>query len=264
MKFISALVAVLVVNFPPAVASGESIGSISHIHGVRIFNNQILLGTHEGLFRYLNAKTVSRVSPENFDVMGLSISGDRIFASGHPGPGSKLPEPVGLLLSVDSGKSWKKVGLQGKVDFHLLESAGDEIYGGDSQSGNLLYSKDSGKSWFDRGQNKFSDIAINPNKTGALLLLSQGRIYASANSAITTKALKNSEIFDHIEWNSERLIASSERRLLISRNSGKSWKMLQKFPAEISALTQSKNLIGVVVGSEIFTSRDGGKTFSKV
>jgi photosystem II stability/assembly factor-like uncharacterized protein len=264
MKFMSALIAAVALNFTPAIASGESIGSISHIHSVRIFNDQILLGTHEGLYRYINAKTVAKIGTENFDVMGLSISGNQIFASGHPGPGSKLPEPVGLLLSVDSGKSWKKIGLQGKVDFHLLESEGSEIYGADSQSGNLLYSKNSGKSWINRGPNKFSDIAVNPKTAGSLLSLREGRLHVSNDSAITAKALKNSELFDHIEWNSERLIASSGMRLMTSRNIGKSWTQVQKFPAAISALTQSKNLIGVVAGSEIFTSRDGGKTFSKV
>jgi len=33
-----------------AGASGESIGSLSHIHSVRAFENRVILGTHEGLF----------------------------------------------------------------------------------------------------------------------------------------------------------------------------------------------------------------------
>jgi hypothetical protein len=35
------------------------------------------------------------VGAERFDVMGLAVFGETIFASGHPGKGSKLPNPVG-------------------------------------------------------------------------------------------------------------------------------------------------------------------------
>lgn len=117
----------LVLSPQPAIASGQSIGTISHIHSVRAFGDEVILGTHEGLFRYVDAETVQSMGPENFDIMGLAVFGKRLYASGHPGLGSKLPEPVGLLLSTDSGKSWKMMGLQGEVDFHLLESAGNDM-----------------------------------------------------------------------------------------------------------------------------------------
>ena len=61
-----------------AGASGESIGSLSHIHSVRAFENRVILGTHEGLFEYLDEKTVKRISPERFDVVVTeSTYGDR-------------------------------------------------------------------------------------------------------------------------------------------------------------------------------------------
>jgi hypothetical protein len=160
----------------PAAASGESLGSISHIHNVRVFGQKILLGTHEGLYILNGENDITKTSPENFDVMGLSIDGSRIYASGHPGAGSKLPNPVGLLLSTNAGKSWKKVSLQGKVDFHLLESSDSELYGADSQSGNLLYSKDFGRTWSNQGKNTFSEIAINPVKKREALAIRDGAL----------------------------------------------------------------------------------------
>ncbi|MTA39234.1 MAG: exo-alpha-sialidase, partial [Actinobacteria bacterium] len=148
IRVLSGLIAgFLMLGANTAVGSGQSIGTISHIHSVRAFGDQVILGTHEGLFRYVDQKTVQLIGPEIFDIMGLAVFGKKLYASGHPGPGSKLPEPVGLLLSTDSGKSWKKLGLQGEVDFHLLESAGADMYGVDSGSGNLLYSNNAGKKW---------------------------------------------------------------------------------------------------------------------
>ena len=168
MKKIAIVIAILISIPHAALASGETIGSLSHIHQVKVQGKKILLGTHEGLYQYIGADKVLRMSPEVFDVMGLSVDGRRIYASGHPGPGSKFPEPVGLVLSTNGGKDWKMVSLQGTVDFHLLESSGSELYGADSQSGDLLYSSDLGKRWASRGKNTFSDIALNPAGKGEL------------------------------------------------------------------------------------------------
>ena len=170
MKKIAVAVSILLATSSQgAIASGESIGSLSHIHSVRALGDQILLGTHEGLYQYLDDKTVKRISPERFDVMGLAISDKGIFASGHPGPGSKLPEPVGVLFSSNRGATWKKLALTGQVDFHTLETMGDEIYGADSGSGQLMYSSNGGKSWAKRGTNSYTDIAPDPKGKGSVL-----------------------------------------------------------------------------------------------
>jgi hypothetical protein len=264
MKIIATAVALTLFSLTPAMGSGESIGSVSHIHSVRLLNDKVLLGTHTGLYQYIDAKTVKRISSEKFDVMGLSILGGNLYASGHPGPGSKLPEPVGLLLSTNLGKSWKKISLQGKVDFHLLESANSEIYGADSQSGNILYSSNLGTSWTSRGQNSYSDLAINPLTKGSILGLRQGKLYSSGNSLKTTKQIKIPEVLNFIEWNSQRLIAASGEKLLISSDEGQTWTTLFTFPENIGTITQSRKSIAVVIGSEIYISRNSGKSFVKL
>ena len=66
----------LALGTPIANASGESIGTLSHIHVVRAFGDQIILGTHEGLYQYLSEKSVKRINPERFEFerKGKSIS----------------------------------------------------------------------------------------------------------------------------------------------------------------------------------------------
>ena len=73
-KIVIAVVISLLMGGHSAHASGENIGSLSHIHAVKAHKDQIILGTHEGVYRYLDEKTVKRISTENFDVMGLAIS----------------------------------------------------------------------------------------------------------------------------------------------------------------------------------------------
>lgn len=264
-RVLSGLIAgFLLLGANTAVGSGQSIGSISHIHSVRAFGDQVILGTHEGLFRYVDQKTVQLMGPEIFDIMGLAVFGKKLYASGHPGPGSKLPEPVGLLLSTDSGKSWKRLGLQGEVDFHLLESAGADMYGVDSGSGNLLYSNNAGKKWTSRGKNVVTDIAINPLKVGAALALRDGKLMATQNSFTKMRTVDSTPAFTSLDWITGSLLATGGKSLYRSSDSGMSWKKLSEFPEDASTVTQSAKIIAVVAGNSIYKSTDGGKTFKKM
>lgn len=264
-RAISGLIAgFLLLGAHAAVGSGQSIGSISHIHSVRAFGDQVILGTHEGLFRYIDQNSVQLMGSETFDIMGLAVFGKKLYASGHPGPGSKLPEPVGLLLSTDSGKSWKKLGLQGEVDFHLLESAGADMYGVDSGSGNLMYSNNAGKKWMSRGKNVVSDIAINPLKAGAALALRDGKLMATQNSFTKMRTVDSTPAFTSLDWITGSLLATGGKSLYRSTDSGMSWKKMSDFPEDASTVTQSAKIIAVVAGNSIYKSTDGGKTFKKM
>jgi len=265
IRVLSGLIAgFLMLGANTAVGSGQSIGTISHIHSVRAFGDQVILGTHEGLFRYVDQKTVQLMGPEIFDIMGLAVFGKKLYASGHPGPGSKLPEPVGLILSTDSGKSWKKLGLQGEVDFHLLESAGADMYGVDSGSGNLLYSNNAGKKWTSRGKNVVSDIAVNPAKVGSALALRDGKLISTQNSFTKMRNVNSTPALTSLDWITGSLLASGGKSLYRSTDSGMSWKKLSDFPEDASTVTQSAKIIAVVVGNSIYKSTDGGKTFKKM
>lgn len=204
------------------------------------------------------------MSPEKFDVMGLSIDGKRIYASGHPGPGSKFSEPVGLVLSNNSGKSWKQIALEGKVDFHLLESFGSELYGADSQSGNLLYSSNSGKTWTSRGKNTFNEIAMDPSKKGSALGIRDRKLFATKDSFKSVTELKINRSLTNLEWNKKSLLSASGSELLISKDQGKTWKTLYTFKSAIGTLAQSSELLVAITGNTVWKSTDFGLSFQKL
>ena len=264
MKKLTVFLVLALLTPSAAFGSGESIGSLSHIHNVKVFGKKIYLGTHAGLYEYVDAKTVSKVSPEIFDVMGLTIDGKRIYASGHPGPGSKLPEPVGLLLSSNGGKTWKKVSLQGKVDFHLLEAYQQELYGADSQSGELMYSNNYGKKWVSLGKNQLSEVAINPQKNRSALAIKDGKLFMTQDNFTSMGDLKVDIQPSQIEWNSQQLVASAGKNLYQSLNGGKTWKRLYSFKGTIGILAHSTELLVAVVGNEVWRSTDGGRSFSVI
>ena len=95
-----------------------------HVHGVAVnpADDRVYLATHDGLFRY-DPTGPQRIGPV-IDLMGFTVAGpDHFYASGHPGQGTDLPDPVGLLESTDAGHTWTALSRQGQSDFHALTAS---------------------------------------------------------------------------------------------------------------------------------------------
>lgn len=235
--------------------------SVSHIHNIKVDGSRILLGTHEGLYLYDGPNKMTKMGTEDLDVMGLAVSNGKIYASGHPNPGSKLPAPVGLISSNDSGKSWSQISLQGKVDFHMLEVLGKEIYGADSQSGNFLYSSDGGKKWVSLGVAKYQDIAISTAASKRAFAVQDKKIVATKNAFASVSVIKSVFEAQTVEVVGADLYASSGKTLYRTSDLGKKWSVVSTFKDQISVVTASQKALVVVAGPSILISTDLGKTF---
>ena len=259
--FILAIVAVMAVGNS---ASAQTLDSVTHIHHIKATGNKVLVLTHEGLYELVGKNNMKLVGKDRFDVMGFTSLGNVLVASGHPAVGSKMPNPIGVLKSLDSGLTWKAVSLVGKVDFHFLEGAGSDLYGADSQSGNLMYSADSGKSWSSLGANNFTDIAVSPDMSGMALAIKGSKLLLTKNAFKSTKELKSTLKITQIEWRDSGLYALSGTSLYMSSNLGNSWKKLNTFKGATGILSASDQLILVTVGSDIYTSKNEDKSFRKI
>ena len=132
----------------PAVTTVALSSPISHVHGLVVdADGAVRAGTHDGVRVIGVDGEVQQVGPAD-DLMGMTglPRSDVLFSSGHPGPGSPLPNPVGLIRSDDGGATWTPLSLQGQVDFHALGVSGDRVVGFDGFTG-LLVSDDGGLSW---------------------------------------------------------------------------------------------------------------------
>lgn len=116
----------------------------SHVHGLTVTcdTSQVLLATHDGLFD-VTKRPASKIGGTN-DLMGFTAGKDGVFyASGHPGPGSDMPNPLGLIKSTDGGQTWEKLSRQGESDFHALTATKSGIVAFDGE----LRSSPDGKTW---------------------------------------------------------------------------------------------------------------------
>ena len=245
-------------------ANAQTLDSVSHIHHLKVVENKVLVLTHEGLYTLVGKNNMKLVGKDKIDVMGFTTLGKTLFASGHPAQGSKALNPIGLVKSTDGGLSWKSVSLVGKVDFHFLEGAGTDLYGADSQSGNLMYSADSGKSWSSLGANSFTDIAVSPDMSGIAVAIKGSKLLLTRNALKSTKELKSTLKFTQVEWRDSGLYALSGTSLYMSSDLGNSWNKLNIFKGATGILSASDQLILVTVGSDIYTSKNMGKFFRKI
>ena len=259
VRLLSLTVIFSVVNLQGA--QGASLGELSHIHNIRVHQNKIFLGTHEGLYQYFSPTKVVKIEPDSFDVMGLATNQTALFASGHPGINSKFAQPVGVLSSADNGVTWKQVSLKGEVDFHMLEVGKSDMYGVDSGKGELMYSANLGKSWSSRGANTYSDIAIDSSKAGAAFGLRKGQIYKSSDSFKSEKIIKSKLAFSAIELVGKRFYAVSGSNLYLSTNAAASWAALATFDKPIGVISTSESMLLVAAGDKILISKDLGKSF---
>jgi hypothetical protein len=102
----------------------QSAVTLTHVHGLAYSadGKQLMVPSHHGLAVYREGKWSKAPGPMH-DYMGFAATRVRIYSSGHPAPGSPLPDPFGLIRSVDGGTSWEKLGLTGESDFHLLAAS---------------------------------------------------------------------------------------------------------------------------------------------
>ncbi len=110
-----------------APASAAEPVALTHVHGLSYSadGKRLMIPSHHGLAIYeTNGKgRWSKAEGPAHDYMGFSATRDALYSSGHPAPGSGMVNPFGLIKSQDGGKTWRKLGLEGESDFHLLATS---------------------------------------------------------------------------------------------------------------------------------------------
>jgi hypothetical protein len=175
-----------------------------------------------------------------------------------------MPNPIGLVKSIDSGSTWKAVSLVGEVDFHFLEGAGSDLYGADSQSGKLMYSADSGVNWKTLGASTYTDIAVSPEMSGMAIAIQGSDLLLTTNAFKSSTTIKSNLKITQVEWRKSGLYVLSGSSLYKSTNTGKTWRKLNTFKGAPGILSAGDQMMLVTIGSDIYTSKNEGKSFRKI
>lgn len=189
----------------------------------------VLLATAEdGLWRLAVGEEmrVARVGGEPIAFSGFDLAArGRLIASGRPGPGSDLPDPLGLVQSTDGGESWREVSLGGEAELVVLRGSGEVLYGVDREAGVLLASRDGGRSWRRRrAPEQLVDLRIDPRNDERLVAVGRDGMIESEDAGRTWEA-SSPGLFALLSWPiAPRLYAASAEGVVYrSPDFGTNW-----------------------------------------
>ncbi|MCM0616569.1 F510_1955 family glycosylhydrolase [Paenarthrobacter sp. TYUT067] len=249
---------------PSIELSDEALPS-SHVHGLTVDpdTSQVLLATHDGLFD-VTKQPATKIGRTN-DLMGFTAGEDGVFyASGHPGPGSDLPNPFGLIKSTDGGQSWEKLSRQGESDFHAMTATKTGIIAYD---GELRHSPD-GKTW-NTVAAMFAPavLAGHPDSETILGTTTEG-IQRSTDGGETWSLDKSGPVIQYAAFATpdEAAGVAPDGTTYYSADAGASWTKKGRVDGEVMAIAALKGADGspwvwAATPEGIVVSTDGGTTF---
>lgn len=249
----------------PASSTGTPLPD-AHIHGLSVSSTtgQVLLATHEGLFD-MSKQPAAKIGASN-DLMGFTGGTDHgvLYASGHPGKGSDLPSPLGLIRSTDGGRSWEQLSRQGESDFHALTATKSGIVGFD---GTLRTSPD-GKNWNAVSTDFVPAIlAGNPTSDTVLATTEQG-IQRSTDGGKSWSAVKSGPVIQSAAFSgpTEAVGVEPDGTVHYSADAGATWIRKGQIQDTVQAVAAVKGTgedlsIWAATADGIVVSTDGGATF---
>lgn len=238
----------------------------THIHGLSVSSDsrQVLLATHEGLFDV--TEMPARKIGDTRDLMGFTGTKDPnvFYASGHPGAGSDLPNPLGLIRSADGGKTWEQLSRQGESDFHALTVTESGVVGFD---GELRLTAD-GKTW------KAVPVTFTPAAlaghpdTGTVLSTTPQGIQRSTDGGSTWAPVPSGPVIQFAAFAdpANAVGVQPDGTVHYSADAGASWTPKGRIDGKVQAIAAVRGPDGTpqvwaATADGITVSTDGGMTF---
>jgi len=248
---------------PSTAASGLP---SSHVHGLSVNRetDQVLLATHEGLFD-VTKSPATKIGDTN-DLMGFTAATDQgvFYASGHPGPGSNLPNPMGLIKSADGGKTWEQLSRQGESDFHALATTKSGIVAYD---GALRTSPD-GKTWADVPAEFVPAVLAGNQETDTVLATTRDGLQRSTDGGKTWVLVPTASViqFAAFATGTEVFGVEPDGAVQYSADAGSTWIQTGSIEGQVQAITavkkgEGKPWIWAATTEGLAVSTDGGTTF---
>lgn len=243
--------------------------SLAHIHGLGVdpADGSLYAASHHGLFLVTEDAEPKQVAGLTQDFMGFTVVGPKHFlGSGHPGLGDgDQPPNLGLIESTDAGNTWKSLSLSGEADFHAMEAKHDQVYGFDSQTGQIMISDDK-KTWDKRAVLPLADIAVSPEDADQILATTEQGVQRSTDGAENFSPVTGSPTLIFIDWvSADRLVGvSPDGSVHVSDDGGTSWSKGGAVSGEPQAiLAHGRGDVYVATDQAIYRSTDDGQTFTE-
>ena len=251
---------------PPSTAAAAAGLPGSHVHGLSVNRetDQVLLATHDGLFN-VTKSPATQIGDTN-DLMGFTAAADLgvFYASGHPGPGSDLPNPMGLIRSSNGGETWEQLSRQGESDFHALATARSGIVAYD---GTLQTSPD-GKTWTAATAEFVPAVLAGNPETDTVLASTREGLQRSTDGGKTWQLNTAAPTVQFVAFASGTEVVGVEPdgSVHYSPDAGSTWTHTGRIEGQVQAITavkepEGKPWIWAATTEGLVISTDGGVLF---
>ena len=249
--------------------AAEADPGLVHVHGLGInpADRALYIATHTGLWRLpRGAREPERIGESRQDTMGFTIAGpDHFLGSGHP-DNVREPPLLGLIESKDRGEDWDSVSLLGEADFHVLRALGSRVYGYDVTNQRLMVSTNSGRSWTERRPPPMIDLAPNPADPTHVIASTERGLLVSRDSGERWSPLGDG--VGLLAWPTPDALylVDGMGDVLRSSDRGRRWTRVGQIGGPPAALiaTTKQELYGAVHQGGVVRSCDGGLTWETV
>lgn len=280
-----AVLTVLVLAAVLLFAGGNNPVAFPDIHGMSFTGDgdQLRVATHTGLVLYEDGSWSKPDLPVN-DYMGYSGTEDGFFSSGHPGAGSQLPDPLGLVRSDDQGANLSTIDFLGETDFHVMGASyyNETVFvlnprANSSLPAGLHYSQDGGATWEASTADGLNaapfQIAVHPSDDGWVAAATQQGLFVSEDFGATFTLVGNPGIVTVVAFdpNGERLLFGFERLFSYTLNNGQIVELTETpdIDAEeailyIAVNPLAKGIAFATSDRDIFISSDGGESWMQI
>ncbi|WP_270179818.1 F510_1955 family glycosylhydrolase [Alkalihalobacillus sp. CinArs1] len=199
---------------------------IEHVHGIGYpgDRNELMIATHNGPIIYFEDSWYAAKDNKN-DYMGFNAVSDGFYSSGHPGEGSDLPNPLGLIKSTDRGNTINELGFQGESDFHYLTVGYEShaIYAVNQQKNSEMdigvYFSEDAKEWepveLNGAPDRLSGIATHPVDSNVLALTSPKGLYVSSDKGSSFDRVSDEISVSAVSFMENHLIYAKENNKLV-------------------------------------------------
>lgn len=177
---------------------------LMHVHGLGFSGDGagLYVPSHDGL-KVFEKGVWSEAAAEPHDYMGFVMVDDGFYSSGHPGPGSSLKNPFGVVKTTDMGQTLEMLDLYQEVDFHGMAVGYNShaIYVINPQPNSrmdevgLYYSTDDTRTWTKSEmtglQGPIFSIAVHPTNEAIVALGTSKGVFLSNDFGETFESVSD-------------------------------------------------------------------------
>jgi len=165
----------------------------------------------------------------------LSTGPGRLLGSGHPDQTQALPPFLGLIASEDGGRSWRVISRLGEADLHKIVARHGKLYAFDAVLGALLISGDQGKTFTERftPPGLIIDFEVDPRDPDRLIASTESRLLRSDDAGRRWRPVASGDGI-RLVWPAPDALYRAEKDGAVerSRDGGATWQPAGKVPGE--------------------------------